>query len=388
MNQSSSSRSLALRKIIAPLIVLVAAAGIFVGLINTTPELNTTLKEPVAVAVRALTVEPETINLKVFSEGNVQPRVETRLIAQVPGEVVYVDEAMLSGGQFQLGDILLKLDPRDYKIARDSAQAGISRSQAEVNFARQEAQRVRALYGDELASIADLQRAERLLAVAEASVTEATAAFERANIDLERTVIKAPFKGRVRDESVDVGQFLQKGANIATVYDTEHLEVRLPLADAQLAYLDPRYASVGNAGDERAAVMLSAQFAGTQQTWEAQLTRTEGDISTRSRFLHVIAEVSETTSSNGVQLPIGLFVDATISGRNAEGLVRIPRTAMRADNTVMVIDQNDQLHFRDVQVFQLTSDAVLVSEGLEKGERVCISPLQFVVDGMPVQVIN
>lgn len=388
MNQSSSSRSLALRKIIAPLIVLVAAAGIFVGLINTTPELNTTLKEPVAVAVRALTVEPETINLKVFSEGNVQPRVETRLIAQVPGEVVYVDEAMLSGGQFQLGDILLKLDPRDYKIARDSAQAGISRSQAEVHFARQEAQRVRALYGDELASIADLQRAERLLAVAEASVTEATAAFERANIDLERTVIKAPFKGRVRDESVDVGQFLQKGANIATVYDTEHLEVRLPLADAQLAYLDPRYASVGNAGDERAAVMLSAQFAGTQQTWEAQLTRTEGDISTRSRFLHVIAEVSETTSSNGVQLPIGLFVDATISGRNAEGLVRIPRTAMRADNTVMVIDQNDQLHFRDVQVFQLTSDAVLVSEGLEKGERVCISPLQFVVDGMPVQVIN
>lgn len=388
MNQSSSSRSLTLRKIIAPLIVLVAAVGIFVGLVNTTPELNTTLKEPVAVAVRALTVEPETINLKVFSEGNVQPRVETRLIAQVPGEVVYVDEAMLSGGQFQLGDILLKLDPRDYKIARDSAQAGVSRSQAEVNFARQEAERIRALYGDELASIADLQRAERLLAVAEASVTEATAAFERANIDLERTVIKAPFNGRVRDESVDVGQFLQKGANIATVYDTEHLEVRLPLADAQLAYLDPRYASVGNAGDERAAVMLSAQFAGTQQTWEAQLTRTEGDISTRSRFLHVIAEVTETTSSNGVQLPIGLFVGATILGRNAEGLVRIPRTAMRADNTVMVIDQNDQLHFRDVRIFQLTSDTVLVSEGLEKGERVCISPLQFVVDGMPVQVID
>jgi RND family efflux transporter MFP subunit len=217
---------------------------------------------------------------------------------------------------------------------------------------------------------------------------EATAALERANIDLERTLIRAPFNGRVRNESVDVGQFLQKGASIATVYDTERLEVKLPLADAQLAYLAPQYANVGSAGENPAQVTLTANFAGAVQTWEATLTRTEGDISTRSRFLHVIAEVSETTSDRGVQLPLGLFVDATISGRDAEGLVRIPRTALRADDTVMVIDENDQLHFRHVQIFQLTADEVLLSDGLEKGEHVSISPLQFVVEGMLVQVIN
>jgi multidrug efflux pump subunit AcrA (membrane-fusion protein) len=98
--------------------------------------------------------------------------------------------------------------------------------------------------------------------------------------------------------------------------------------------------------------------------------------------------VSETTSDRGVQLPLGLFVNATLSGRNAEGLVRIPRTALRADDTVMVIDENDQLHFRHVQIFQLTADDALLSDGLEKGEHVSISPLQFVVEGMPVQVIN
>ena len=388
MSQSSNPRPLTLRKIMTPLVVLIIALGIYVALINSTPELSTTQKDPVPVAVRAQTIALETISLEVTSEGNVQPRAQTQLVAQVSGEVIAVAEALSSGGQFQRDDTLLELDPRDYQIARSRAQASLDRARAERDFASEEAARVRTLYGDELASIADLQRAERTLSVAEASVNEAAAALERASIDLERTVIKAPFNGRVRSESVDIGQFLREGASIATIYDTERLEVRFPLADAQLAFLDPDYARLGSAGDEAATVTLMAKFAGDMQSWEAKLTRTEGDISTRSRFLHVIAEVSDTTSDKGVQLPIGLFVNGIITGRDVEDLVRIPRTALRADNTVMVIDENDQLHFRDVQIFQLTSDSALISAGLSEGERVSVSPLQFVVEGMPVQVID
>ena len=388
MSQSSNPRPLTLSKIMTPLVVLIIALGIYVALINSTPELNTTQKDPIPVAVRAQTIALETISLEVTSEGNVQPRAQTQLVAQVSGEVIAVADALSSGGQFQRGDRLLELDPRDYQIARSRAQASLDRARAERDFASEEAARVRTLYGDELASIADLQRAERTLSVAEASVNEAAAALERANIDLERTVIKAPFNGRVRSESVDIGQFLREGASIATIYDTERLEVRFPLADAQLAFLDPDYARLGSAGDEAATVTLTAKFAGDMQSWEAKLTRTEGDISTRSRFLHVIAEVSDTTSDKGVQLPIGLFVNGIITGRDVEDLVRIPRTALRADNTVMVIDENDQLHFRDVQIFQLTSDSALISAGLNDGERVSVSPLQFVVEGMRVQVID
>ena len=388
MSQSSNPRPLTLSKIMTPLVVLIIALGIYVALINSTPELNTTQKDPVPVAVRAQTIALETISLEVTSEGNVQPRAQTQLVAQVSGEVIAVADALSSGGQFQRGDTLLELDPRDYQIARSRTQASLDRARAERDFASEEAARVRTLYGDELASIADLQRAERTLSVAEASVNEAAAALERASIDLDRTVIKAPFNGRVRSESVDIGQFLREGAGIATIYDTERLEVRFPLADAQLAFLDPDYARLGNAGDNAARVKLEAKFAGDMQSWEAKLTRTEGDISTRSRFLHVIAEVSDTTSDKGVQLPIGLFVNGIITGRDVEALVRIPRTALRADNTVMVIDENDQLHFRDVQIFQLTSDSALISAGLNEGERVSVSPLQFVVEGMPVQVID
>lgn len=388
MNQSPSPRSFIPRKLIAPVAVLLIATAIYAALVKTTPPLNTTAKDPVPVAVKALTIAPATVDLVVSSEGNVQPRAETKLVAQVAGEVKTVGPSLLSGAAFTEGDVLLTIDPRDYEIAIDRAQANLERSKAEASFAENEAARIQSLYAKELASVTEVQQAERLLAVASAGLMDANAALERAEVDLERTVIKAPFSGRVRSESADVGQFLQKGAHIGTVYATDRLEVRLPLADSQLAYLHPSYANTGVAGETPASVQLSAEYAGSRQTWKALLTRTEGDISTKSRFLHVIAEVTETVNDNGVRLPVGLFVEAVIEGRSVDDLVSIPRTALRADNTVMVIDDNSQLHFRDVDVFKLSAEDVLVSGGLLAGERINTSPLQFVVEGMPVRVVD
>ena len=133
---------------------------------------------------------------------------------------------------------------------------------------------------------------------------------------------------------------------------------------------------------------LSADFAGAQQTWQGRLIRTEGDISQRSRFVNVVAEVTDTASADGTRLPLGLFVSATIDGRTLDNLISLPRTALRDSDTVMVIDSDDKLHFRTIEVFRLNEEEVLVSAGLSAGERVCISPLQFVVEGMPVTVIE
>ena len=118
------------------------------------------------------------------------------------------------------------------------------------------------------------------------------------------------------------------------------------------------------------------------------MIRTEGDISQRSRFVNVIAEVTNTANIDGTRLPLGLFVKATIEGRTLENLISLPRTALRDDETVMVIDDDNKLHFRTIEVFRLRDEEVIVSAGLKAGERVCVSPLQFVVEGMPVTVIN
>ena len=388
MNDGAPTKPSVTKRVIAPALILTFSVVIFIGLINNQPTLKTTVKEPVPVAVRALDVRLAPMQLRVSSEGNVQPSVETKLVAQVAGEVIELSSSLVAGGNFSKGDILLKLDPRDYEIALSRSQATLSRAQAEQRFATEEITRIRSLYGDELASIAELQSAERLLAVANAASDDAAAAVKRASVDLERTVFTAPFNGRVRAEDVDIGQFLSKGAMIATLYDTDRLQVRLPLADAQLAYLDPSYAQTGMSGEEPANVVLTANYAGDMQSWSAKLLRTEGDISTKSRFLHVIVAVTETLNSNGVRLPVGLFVNAVIDGRTVDNLVSIPRSALRPDNSVMVIDDSDKLHFRDVSVFKLSDNDVLISEGLASGERISISPLQFVVEGMPVTVID
>ena len=388
MKDGASSKPSALKKFIVPLMILALAATIYVLLIKNKPTLKTAVKEPVPVAVRSLQVDPGRMLLSISSQGNVQPSIETKLVAQVAGEVIDLSPSLVAGGEFKKGDTLLKLDSRDYDIALARSQANLSRARAEQRFAAEEALRIQSLFGEELASIAEFQRAERLLAVANAALEDALAAVKRASVDLERTVFIAPFNGRVRVEDVDVGQFLSKGAMIATLYDTDRLQVRLPLADAQLAYLDPSYAQTGLAGEKPANVLLTANYAGDVQSWKAKLLRTEGDISTKSRFLHVIVEVTETLNKNGVRLPVGLFVDAVIEGRTVDNLVSVPRTALRPDNSVMVIDDSDRLHYRDVSVFKLSDNDVLISEGLASGERISISPLQFVVEGMPVTVID
>ena len=388
MNDGTSRRPSTIKRLFVPVLILTVSAVIYIALVNTKPVLSTSIKEPVPVAVRAMAINLAPMKLTVSSEGNVQPKVETKIVAQVSGEVIELSPRLAAGGDFRKGDVLLKLDPRDYEIALTRSKAALSRAKAEQRFAAEEASRIESLYRDELASIAQLQNAQRLTSVADAALQDASASVDRAKIDLERTVIKAPFNGRVRSEDVDVGQYVTKGAMVAKVYDTDRLEVRLPLADAQLAYLDSRYAQTGLAGDTPANVTLTADYAGDAQTWDAKLLRTEGDISTKSRFLYVIAEVTKTINSNGVRLPVGLFVDATIEGRSVNNVVSIPRTALRPEGSVMVIDDEERLHFRDVSVFKLSDSDAIISDGLASGERISISPLQFVVEGMPVTVID
>ena len=389
MSESASGRStFSVKKLLTPVTIIALSLVIYTVLINNKPEIVTAAKEPVPVAVRALTVTPQTLALSVTSEGNVQPRVEMELVTQVAGEVISVASSLVTGGEFTVGDTLITVDPRDYEIALLRARTSLARADAELNYAKEEQVRVRALYAKKLASLAQLQATERAFLVAQSAEADASARVSRAQIDLERTVLKAPFSGRVRDEAVDVGQFLQKGRAVATLYDTERLEVRLPLADAQLAYLDSEFANTGIASADFVPVTLTANFGGRLQSWTAQLMRSEGDISTTSRFLYVIAEVSNSTNENGMRLPVGLFVNATIQGRTVDELVSIPRTALRSGNNVMVIDESNRLRFREVQIFRLSETYALISEGLNSGERISISALQFVVEGMPVQVIQ
>jgi len=211
----------------------------------------------------------------------------------------------------------------------------------------------------------------------------------------------------VRSESVDVGQFAMRGTPLASLYAVDFVEVRLPLPDRELAYLDLPLSSPplaphegeGRPGQGEHAtgpkVLLHADFAGERYTWEGRVVRTEGEIDPKTRMVHVVARVADPygrdASADAEQrerppLAVGLFVEAEILGREIERATLLPRVALREGGRVYVVDAEGRLRFRDVEVLREEREQVVIGRGLRDGERVCISPLAAALDGMRVRI--
>lgn len=336
-------------------------------------------------SVRVLVAAQRDQVLVVRSQGAVQPRTEAELVPEVSGRVVRLSPAMHAGGHFTQGEELLHIDDSDYRAGVGSAEAAVVRAGAEAEFARFESERLGTLQSRDLASRSQAENALRARRVAESGLKEAEVALARARLDLERTVIRAPFTGRVRSERLDTGQALVRGESVASIYATDYVEVRLPIADRQLAFLDPALL-MGGALEPATApkVVLRAEFGGRALSWEGRVVRTEGEIDARSRMVHVVARVENPEAPGHPLLPVGLFVQAEIRGQTARGVIELPRAALRDGDRVLVVDAEDRLRFRAVEVLRADQDSVLVRSGIADGERVCVSPLQIVVDGMRV----
>jgi len=294
--------------------------------------------------------------------------------------------ALVSGGSFQAQEPLLRIDAADYDNAVAKAKASLSRAQVEEEHARDELNRAQKLLGQNLASQSQVDETRRRFQVAEAGHLEARINLQQSQRDLERTELRAPFQGRVRGEKVDVGQFISRGAAIATLYATDYMEVRLPVASNQLAFLNTL--PNGNLPEPFAPVTIIGQFGKNQLLWTGELVRAEAEVDASSRLFYGVARIQNPENAEQVPLFVGLFVQAEIQGRIVDNLVRLPRTALRDRDQVLVVDANNRLRFRQVSVFRLEHDEVLINRGLADGERVCVSPLQTVVDGMRVQAVE
>ncbi len=384
------------KRIYFPILVLALfCLGAFL-LVATAPSVQTVAPERTVAAVRVLTPEPRSVQLSVRTQGTVAPRTESTLVPEVSGRVTWISPALVSGGFFAAGEVLLRLDRRESELAVSRARAALVRAESELAFASEELDRQQGLSQRKVASPSQLSAAQRARRVAKAGVDEARAALEQAQWDLERTAIIAPFQGRVRDEQVDVGQFVTRGAPVATLYATDYAEIRLPIADHQLAYLELPSMRRGSDDPESAPrVKLHARFAGRDLQWRGRIVRTEGEIDARSRMVHVVARVEDpygmqggTDARDQPPLAVGLFVHAEISGPTVEGVLVVPRYAMRDETTLLVVDADDRLRLREVEVLRIDRDEVLIKGALAPGERICLSPLQVVVEGMPVRPIR
>ena len=375
-------------KAIITIAVLLAAVAAAAGIIMSRPMPEQLTVSETTSAIRAMTVVKESLRLKIRSEGTVTPKTQTNVIPEIKGRVTWISPNLVVGGYFQAGDLLVTIDAADYEARTGLAQAQLLRAEAELEHKRFELQRLQTLIKDNLVSQSNLENAARAHKIAKANVIESKINLAQAERDLSRTKITAPFEGMVRSESIDIGQFVQQGAAIASIYASDAVEVRLPIVNAQLAYLDPANLQRGELDPATAPMIrLTARYAGTSFVWRGQLARTEGEIDAQSRMITAVARVRQDNQSPDVPpLQVGAFVAAEIEGQYLDDIVRLPRAALRPNSQVLIIDGDNRLRFRAVNVLRLENDFVLIDSGLESGEVVNLSPIQTVVDGMRVSL--
>ena len=381
------------RKSLVAVAVLGVSLAITLILLATSRQLAPSEPEAVAPTVRVVEVAPASVRMIVHAQGTVSPRTEADLVPEVSGNVVWISPNLVSGGYFEEGEPLLRIDDRDYRSNLERARAAVNRTTAEDEFARFELERLQEMEARRLISPSDVETGMRAARVAAAALDDARAALEQAERDLARTEVIAPFTGLVRAEQVDPGQFVSRGSPIARLYAVDYVEIRLPIADRQLAYLDLPPMQRGELDQATAPdVVLSAEFAGEHYQWHGKLARTEAEIDLRSRMVHAVARINAAENMSGdpayVPPPVGLFVNAEILGRSTDDIVILPRSAIRNGNQVLVVGADDRLRFRTVNIARIYGDDAYIDGGLDRGERVSVSALQAVVDGMRVEVVT
>ena len=372
-------------KWILPIAILALAALVVVALVSSRPAVETAPRQVAPPPVRVVTVEPTRVELRVRSQGSVVPATEADLVSEVAGNIVWVAGSFEVGGFFDTGDVLLRLDRRDYELAVASGRASVAQARVALTREEAEAEVAREEWEDlgEPGEPGPLVLREPQLDEARARVEAALANQARAELDLSRTAIRAPFAGRLRAKRVDRGEFVNRGVPLATIYSVDAAEVTLPVPDSELAFLDlPLGAELRGAGPR---VVLEAPFAGGLHEWEARIVRVGGEIDPATRMVNLIARVEDPYRAMGDRPPlsVGLFVDAEVVGRSVDSVFEVPRGALVGADRVWLVE-DDRLTLRQVGILRSDPDVAIVSDGLASGDRVSLTILETAVDGMLV----
>lgn len=367
--------------------VLIVISGLIIGslILFTGPSLEPRAPPENKPLIRTITAKSESIRLSSTAFGTVSPRSENELIPEVSGSIVFMSPSLVSGGFFKKDDLLFSIEPLDYEVALEQSSAALKSAESELENAQRNHDRQINLAKKQSISESRKEEAINRLRFAESAHREANARVSLARKNLERTKIRAPYDGRVRNEKIDLGQFVNRGQSIASIYAIDSAEIRLPVHDKELAFLDLSLFETAKSKDD--AVILKATFAGEQHTWNARIARTEGELDSRTRMINVIAEIDSPYSSKDSRPPltIGLFVEAEILGRFIEDAVVIPQSAIQERNLVYTVNEKNRLEFKKVEILRMINDQAVITDGLKTGDTVCISALRNAEPGMEVR---
>jgi RND family efflux transporter MFP subunit len=373
----------------APLIVLAVAALGVAALMMTAAKPEKSEEPPLPIAVEIATARAEETTLHVSTQGEVRAKTQAEVAAQVAGVIVEISPRLEPGAFFTKGEILARIDPDQYRLAVDRSRSQVARAREALARAQSEAElaerdwRELGLSGDP--SELTLQKPQVNSALAELRTAEA--AVKEAELNLDRTTIRAPFAGRVTTRAANVGDFISPGAPIAAIFAVDVAQVRVPLTDSDLAVLglSPGFIAIEDGPRAR----LRATVANVVRVWEGRLSLVEATVDPATRLVYGLVEVEDPFGpANPAPLAPGLFVDIEIDSGKRQRLVSIPRGALKKNQYVYVVDREGAIKAREVAPAMANDGELFFRNGLRAGERVVVSYLPSPRDGMKVRDIN
>ncbi len=366
-----------LLKIILPVVILGVAIVLGKQIRNNPPEVSSrpTFSQP--QAVEASSLQPQSYQVILTSQGTIEPTVSNSLVAEVAGTIESLSPTFVSGGAFKKGELLIQLDQRDYQIALTQANAQLSQAEAqfqeEVARGRQAKVEWESLNRNRKPTALNLRSPQR--AAAAANRDAAAAQVERAKLDLLRTQIIAPYDGLVSQVQANLGQFVSRGSMLGETYSVKTMDVRLPLTSRQQLLLGPIDTSAQAPSD------VSLQVSG--KTWPAKLVRIEG-VDTGTQQYNVIARVAAPSANDLTTLRSGQFVQARINGATLDDVYVVPRTAVREGAEVLLLEERKQIQRQSVNVVWRDETNSVIDAGLTTGQILVLTSMPIVANGTPV----
>lgn len=384
-------RMVPLSYVLTPIAIIFSAIVllIIVGALAPKPA-----KKPVELKAPLVEVNPLVKAQRTFviaSQGSISPRTQTSLISEVSGQVVKVSDKFKVGGFFKKGELLLEIDDINYQVAVVQAESRLGT--AEANLTEEQAKSKQAeeewlLSGKSLQQAPAVALRKPQLKKAQADLTAAQANLQQAQVMLARTRIVAPYDAMIKEKHVDIGQFVSTGSNLAVTFAVDYAEVRLPVKQRDVAFLElPKINQADAYGSE---VELSMDIGGQTFRWNSKITRYEGVVDSQSRAHYVVAQVNDPYAilgeNNQHELRIGSFVNAKIKGRTLDNVIAIPRAVVAGKNSIYLLDKAHKLHIQNVEILRTDSDNIYTQDDVNLNYSLITTKLETPIEGMTLRV--
>ncbi len=368
------------------IVVLILAAGVGVGyyLMATKPVAKKKPAEPLPTRVETVTARAANNDVLLKAMGEVKAAVEVELSAEVAGRIDYVSDRFTPGGKLKKDDVILKIDSRDYELAVKQTSEELAKAKASMlleQAKRDVAKREYELLGETISKEDEkfVMREPQLLQ-AKADIEILQARLDEAKLQLERTVIKAPFNAVVSQRYVNVGSSVNAGGRLLSIYGTDEYWVEMSLPLDELKWIDiPRNRRKGSA----VKVFIPGTGGEAYRAGYVKLLRSE--IEPQGRMARVIAAVQEPLSRrNGDNTPpllSGSFVETHIKGNTLNESFKFTRQAIR-DRGFIWICADNKLEIRKVSPVYKDENSFYLTEGIEEGEKVIVSDIATPVENM------